>query len=69
MEIFDKEDVDTRLTDLGTELAEIKATLEEVREYIVRADKTIATVAEQVMPTIDQLTKSPLLKMLGVNKK
>jgi prefoldin subunit 5 len=51
------------------DLDEIKATLDEIREYIVRADKTIATVAEQVMPTIDQLTKSPLLKMLGVNKK
>jgi hypothetical protein len=47
----------------------IKADLAFIKEHIVKADATISLVAEQVMPTIDELMKSPMLKMLGVGKK
>jgi hypothetical protein len=57
------------IADIEKDLAEIKVTLAEVLEYMVKADKTISTIADQVMPTIDQLTKSPMLKMLGVKTK
>jgi prefoldin subunit 5 len=60
---------ESAIVDIEKDLDEIKSTLAEVREYMVKADKTISTIADQVMPTIDQLTKSPMLKMLGVKTK
>lgn len=50
-------------------LQTIDARLTRIEDMITRADKAISTIADQVMPTIDQLTKSPMLKMLGVKTK
>ena len=36
---------------------------------LVNADGTITKVAAEVMPTINELMQSPMLKMLGVGKK
>lgn len=60
---------DEQLTHIESELAEIRKDLTFIRDHIVKADATISLVAEQVMPTIDELMKSPMLKMLGVGKK
>lgn len=53
---------------LENEHKELKETLEFIKETMLRADTTIATVAEQVMPTINGLMESPMLKMLGMKK-
>lgn len=50
------------------DLNEIRETLNLVKETMLRADTAIANIAAQVMPTIEELSKSPLLKMLGVRK-
>lgn len=42
----------------------IKKELKFIRETIVKADTTITTVGEQVMPTLNGLMNSPMLKML-----
>jgi len=55
-----------RLTKIEQDLAEIRETLTLVKDTMLKADAAIATIAAQVMPTIDQLTKSPLIKMLGM---
>lgn len=51
------------------ELAEIKESLAFIKDTMIRADTTIAKVAEQVMPTLDELMKSPMLRMLTGGKK
>lgn len=61
--------MDERLEQIEIELREIKATLEFVKDTIVKADSTIATVAAQVMPTITELSNSPIIKMLGMKGK
>lgn len=61
-------DMDERFEAMEMDLKEIKATLEFVKDTIVKADDTIQKVAADVMPTITELTKSPLLKMLGMKK-
>jgi hypothetical protein len=60
---------DERITAIETDLREIKETLEFVKETIVKADTTITKVAADVMPTINSLMESPMLKMLGGKKK
>jgi hypothetical protein len=57
-----------RLAEIENDLKEIKETLEFVKATIVKADTTITNVADQVMPTVNDLMKSPLLKMLGMKK-
>jgi prefoldin subunit 5 len=57
------------IENLQAELDEIKATLNFIKDTIVKADTTITTVADQVMPTVNELMNSPMLKMLGVGKK
>jgi len=61
-------DTATRLNQIELELMEIKVTLDFVRETIVKADATIATVAAEIMPTVQDIMKSPLIKMLGMKK-
>lgn len=61
-------DTAIRLKQIEIELMEIKSSLDFIRETIVKADTTITTVAEQVMPTVNDLMSSPLLKMLGMKK-
>lgn len=60
--------MDERLDSIERELSEIKATLDFIRDTIVKADTTITTVAEQVMPTVNSLLDSPMVKMLGLKK-
>lgn len=57
------------IDDIQDQLAEIKKTLDFVRDTMVRADSTIAKVAEQVMPTLNDLMESPMLKMLTGGKR
>lgn len=57
------------LDEISEELKEIRKDLDFIKEHIVKADTTISAVAEQVMPTINELMKSPMLKMLGMGKK
>lgn len=51
------------------ELDDISTTLAFIKDTMIRADSTIAKVAEQVMPTLDELMKSPMLRMLTGGKK
>lgn len=60
---------DKQFADIQLQLSEIRETLVFVKDTIVKADTTITSVAEQVMPTINDLMKSPMLKMLGVKSK
>jgi septal ring factor EnvC (AmiA/AmiB activator) len=69
MPIFDQEDTDSRIAAIEKNLEEISETLDFIKATIVKADTTITTVAEQVMPTVNELMQSPMLKMLGVGKK
>lgn len=61
-------EIECDLTEIESDLAEIKSELAFIKEMLVRADTTIATIAQQVMPTIEEISKSPLLKMLGMKK-
>lgn len=63
--------VDDRITRIQDELSDIRLTLNEIHQYVVdtredmtTAKVTIDKVASEVMPTIDNLLKSPMLKML-----
>jgi hypothetical protein len=61
--------IDCRFQDLENQLKEIRETLDFIKATIVKADTTITSVAEQVMPTVTDLMNSPMLKMLGMKKK
>jgi hypothetical protein len=60
---------DERINAIEADLKEIKETLAFVKDTMVNADTTITKVAGEVMPTINELVNSPMLKMLGVGKK
>lgn len=62
-------DTDERIAAIESDLNDIKETLDFIKATIVKADTTITTVAEQVMPTVNELINSPMLKMLGMGKK
>ncbi len=62
-------DIERRLDDIAEELSDIKKTLEFVKETMVKADGTITKVAAEVMPTLNSLMESPMLKMLTGGKK
>lgn len=40
-----------------------------IEETINKADKTIATIAAEVKPTIDAAMNHPMAKMFGLNKR
>lgn len=63
------EEIHNRIMALESDLSEIKETLTFIKDTIVNADTTITKVAAEVMPTINELMQSPMLKMLGVGKK
>lgn len=65
----DEMTVDERLDAVSAELAEIRKTLDFIEQTIVKADTTITKVAAEVMPTINQLMESPMIKMLAGKKK
>lgn len=74
---------DEKIDALTVELDEIRQTLEFIKaqgflhtdhlefikETIVKADTTITKVAAEVMPTINQLMESPMIKMLAGKRK
>ena len=57
------------ITTMEMQLAEIQKDLTNVKEVLVKADETITKVAAEVMPTINGLLESPMLKMLTGGKK
>ena len=61
--------VDIQIQKIQEDIDEIKETLAFIKDTIVNADTTITKVAGEVMPTINDLMQSPMLKMLGVKKK
>lgn len=60
--------MDMRISRMEEDLREIKEMLTAVQAVLVKADETISKVAGEVMPTIEELMKSPILKMLGMKK-
>lgn len=63
------EELHNRIMALEEDLQEIKGTLEFIKDTMLRADSTIAKVAEQVMPTLNEVMQSPMLRMLTGGKK
>ena len=63
------EELHNRIMALEADMAEIKNTLDSIKEVLVKADDTITKVAAEVMPTINGLMESPMLKMLTGGKK
>lgn len=67
---------DDRVTRIENDLADIKSTLDFIKNIAVndtamlaKADATIATIAGEVKPTLDALTSNPAVRMfLGVKK-
>ncbi len=55
---------DKRFTDIELDLKEIRSDLAFIRETLVKADATITKVSAEVMPTLDSVMQSPMLKML-----
>jgi hypothetical protein len=67
--MFDGVPMDLRMQAIETDLHEIKETLELIKATMLRADTTIASIAGEVKPTLDALTKNPAVRMfLGVKK-
>lgn len=54
--------------DIESRLTRLESKVDKIMDLIAKADSTISKIAEQVMPTIEDLMKSPLLKMLGMKK-
>lgn len=65
----DDMDLENRIAVLESDIAEIKETLAFIKNTLIKADTTIAKVAAEVMPTINGLMESPMLKMLSGGKK
>lgn len=66
---MDQEEMETRILDIQADLTEMKETLAFIKSTMVNADTTITKVAAEVMPTINSLMESPMLKMLGGKRK
>lgn len=60
----DQKTIEDQIADLTFQVAEMQETLNFVKEHIVKAAGTIEKVGEEVMPTLDSLMKSPMLKMI-----
>lgn len=56
--------IDVQIQMIQEDLTEMKQTLAFIKENIVRGADVIEKVGKEVMPTVDALTKSPMLKML-----
>ena len=61
-------DHDEVMMSVEDRLSLIETQLATVIEILTKADNTITKVAAEVMPTVNQLMASPLLKMLGGKK-
>jgi hypothetical protein len=53
-----------QLADMEASLLIMRRQLDAISETLIKADTTITKVAAEVMPTIEGLMKSPMLKML-----
>lgn len=56
--------IEEKIDSLLAEHARMREDLEFIRATLVKADATISKVSAEVMPTLDSLLKSPMLKML-----
>ena len=54
---------------LEEQVKEIKKTVDQILAFMVKADNTMTVIATEIMPAVDEIMKSPMLKMLGVGKK
>ena len=52
-----------RVNAIENDLIDIKESLEFIKETMVKADTTIATIAGEVKPTLEALMSNPMLKM------
>lgn len=57
-------DMECRITRVELELTEIKGQLADIKETLVNSKSVIDKVAAEVMPTLNALMQSPMLKML-----
>lgn len=55
--------------DIITRLVNIEKTTEDMQAKMTSTEEMIRKVAAEVMPTINELMQSPMLKMLGVGKR
>jgi predicted transcriptional regulator len=58
-----------KIAEIDARLTEIEHHLKNLSVKATSVEETIRKVAAEVMPTINELMKSPMLKMLGVGKK
>jgi hypothetical protein len=56
--------VEARIAKIESDLKSMRETLDFIKETLVKADVTITKVAAEVMPTLDAVMQSPMLKML-----
>lgn len=61
--------MEQRIEQMEHTLESIEQTLEFIKDTMVNADTTISKVAAEVMPTINGLMESPMIKMLGGKKR
>lgn len=70
MSHFDEMASEEQMSHIHDQLQAISHEIAFIKECMIKADTTIASIAEQVMPTINELTQSPMLSMfLGKKKK
>lgn len=61
--------VDDQLTAIQQDLDEIKQTLADIKETMVNTQGIVQKVGDEVMPTVNALVESPMLKMFLPKKK
>lgn len=73
---YNDEETQECIATLQGELAQVKESLADIKESLIfvsgmmaKADEVISSVTKEVMPTIEALTNSPMLKMLGIGKR
>jgi uncharacterized coiled-coil protein SlyX len=58
-------EMEERMERIEIELAECKAVLDKVLEYMVKADKTIELIGTEVAPMLDDIRTGGVMKLLG----
>jgi len=58
------EEIEDMLVSLTAQHLEMREDLKFIKETLVKADETITKVAADVMPTLESVMQSPMLKML-----
>lgn len=57
--------VEERLESLELEVSTMRVMIEEIYKHVLKADKTLSIIGEKVEPFLEELSNSPMLKMLG----